>query len=116
MRPSALRKLASGHLRILPFDEIDRKVRAGEYQYHHFDSCFVITQVSDYRAERLLEVILLFGDGFLDKRQEIDERLVAFAKEQGCKAIESLSRRGLAPAMKSYGWRTKRVLLRREVT
>lgn len=113
LSPSALRKLGSGSLRILPLEEIDRKVKAGEYQHHQFGSCFVITQIHDYGYERVLDVVLLLGEGFMEKRREITERLESFAKEHHCIAIEALSRNGLEPAMKPFGWRRKKVILRK---
>ena len=115
MRPGALRKLDSGSLRILPFEEIDRKVREGSYQFHPFGSCFVITQITDYSYEKVLDVVLLFGDGFLGKKEEVTERLVQFARAHGCKAIEAISRPGLEPTMKPLGWRRSKVLLRKDV-
>jgi hypothetical protein len=115
VRRGALRKLGDGSLRILPFEEIDRKVKAGEYQFHQFGPCFVITQISDYSNERLLEVVLLFGDGFLERREEVTKHLVDFGRKHDCKAIEAISRLGLEPVMKPFGWRRKRVLLRREI-
>jgi hypothetical protein len=115
VRRNALRKLGNGSLRILPFEEIDRKVKCGEYQFHQFGPSFVITQISDYSNERLLEVVLLFGDGFLERREEVTKHLVEFGRKHGCKAIEALSRLGLEPAMKPFGWRKKQVVLRKEI-
>lgn len=115
MKPSAKRKLSSGALRILPFEEIDRKVRSGEYQFHNFGSCFVITQITDYSTESVLEVVLLFGDQFLEKKEAVVEHLIEFGRSNGCKAVEALSRLGLESTLKPLGWKRKKVLLRREI-
>jgi hypothetical protein len=115
LKPSALRKVQNGSLRILPFEEIDRKVKAGEYQAHHFDDLLVLTQVMQYEKEKILEVVLLLGEGFLEKKSEVVAHLVSFAKENGCQAVEALSRKGLGPTLKSLGFRTTRVLLRRDL-
>jgi Ni,Fe-hydrogenase maturation factor len=115
LRPSAVRKLRNGSLRILPFEEIDRKIRSGLYQLHAFGTCFVITQIMEYDTEAVLEVVLLYGEGFLDKREEIVEGLKKFGREHGCKAIEALSRRGLGVALKPLGFKTKKILLRTDI-
>jgi len=115
LKPSALRKVASGKLRILPFEEIDKKVRSGEYQYHNFGTCHVFTQITDYSYEKVLEVVLLLGEGFLEKKEEVVAHLVSFAKQHGCKAVEALSRLGLHPTLRPLGFKQKKILLRKDV-
>jgi hypothetical protein len=115
LKPSALRKVQNGSLRILPFEEIDRKVKAGEYQYHDFQTFGVLTQVVQYEKEKVLEVVLLLGDGFLEKKSEVVAHLVSFGKEHGCKAVEALSRKGLEPTLKPLGFKPKKILLRRDI-
>lgn len=115
VKASALRKLRTGSLRVLPFEEIDRKVRSGEYQFHPFGPCFVITQITDYGNEKVLDVVLLFGDDFLSRKEEVVEHLVKFGREHGCKAVEALSRMGLAPTLKPLGFHKKKILLRKDI-
>ena len=115
MKRSAVRKVESGSLRILPFEEIDRKVRSGSYQFHPFGPCFVITQITDYGTEKVLEVVLLLGDQFLERKEAVVEHLVKFGRTNGCKAVEALSRLGLEPTLKPLGWKRKKVLLRKEI-
>lgn len=115
MRPSAQRKLDNGSLRILPFAEIDRKVRSGEYQFHDFRTCWVWTQVTDYGDEKVLDVVLLLGDGFLEQKEAVVAHLVRYGKECGCSAVEALSRRGLEPALKPLGWKKKKIQLRKDI-
>lgn len=115
MRPSASRKVKNGSLRILPFEEIDRKVRSGDYQIHPFGSFFVITQIMVYDNETVLEVVLLLGDDFLSKKEEVVSHLVRFGKEHGCRAVEAISRLGLEKTLKPLGWKRKRILLRKEI-
>jgi hypothetical protein len=115
LKPSAVRKLRNGSLRILPFEEIDRKVKAGLYQLHAFGTCFVITQIMEYDNEAVLEVVLLYGEGFLEKKEEVVEGLRKFGRGHGCKAIEALSRPGLESVLKPLGWRKKKILLRNEI-
>ena len=110
--PSALRKLAQGP----SLEELDKKIQAGEYQYHNFGSCFVITHIAENKHERVLEVVVLFGSGFLEKREEVTKTLEDFGKEHGCKAVEApKARLGLESAMKPFGWKRKKVILRKEI-
>lgn len=115
MKPSAGRKLVSGRLRILPIDEFTEKVRRGEYQEHLFDGFAVYTQITDYGYEKVLDVVLLVGEGFPEKKTEVIERLSDFARLHGCKAIEALSRKGLGPTLKEVGFKTTKVLLRKDI-
>jgi Ni,Fe-hydrogenase maturation factor len=113
--PSARRKVASGRLRILTFEEITKKLERGEYQKHAFPLGFVITQISEYENERVLDVMLLLGERFEEWKAELVAHLNAFAKVHGCKAIEAISRLGLEKALKDQRFRKSRVVLRREV-
>src|SRR5262245_8879931 len=115
MRANALRKLGNGSLRILPFDEIDNRVRSGAYQLHDFGTFWTWTQVTDYGNERVLDVVLLLGDGFNERKNGAVARLTDFGREHGCVAIEAISRMGLEPALKPTGFRRKRVLLRKDI-
>ena len=90
-------------------------MKAGEYQYHPFGSCFVITQITDYGTEKVLEVVLLLGDQFLERKEAVVEHLVQFGKQNGCKAVEALSRLGLQPTLKTLGFKRHKILLRREI-
>jgi hypothetical protein len=114
--PSAERKLYNGTLRILPFEEIESKIRDGDYQSHSFPRGFMITQISDYDNERVLDVVFLLGERFDDWKHEALERLIEFGRSHGCNAVEAISRLGLEPALKPLGFRRKRVLLRKEIT
>lgn len=115
LRPSAQRKLDSGRLRVLSQGDIVRKVEAGEYQCHSFGPCMVITQVTDYGYERVLDVVLLIGNAFLPIKERVADALARFGREHGCAAIEALSRPGLEPTLKPLGFRRKKVLLRKEI-
>ena len=115
MKPSAGRKLVSGKLRILPIDEFTAKLQRGEYQEHLFEGFAVYTQITDYSTEKVLDVVLLIGEGFPEKKAEVLERLEDFARLHGCKAIEALSRRGLEPTLKPLGFKNKKVLLRKDI-
>lgn len=116
MRPSAYRKLVSGKLRILPLDEFTEKLRVGMYQEHKFgEDLAVYTQISDYDYEKVLDVVLLIGEGFPEKKEEVVEYLADFARTHGCKAIEAISRKGLEPLLKPLGWKRTRILLRKEI-
>lgn len=113
--PSAARKLQSGRLRILDFGAITAKLERGEYQKHAFPLGFVITQISQYENERVLDVVLLLGERFEEWKPELVAHLERFAEKHDCAAIEAISRLGLEGALKDQGFRRTKVLLRKEV-
>src|SRR5262245_28613653 len=115
VRESALRKLGNGSLRILPFSEIDNRVRSGAYQFHDFGTFWIWTQISVYDTEKVLDVVLLLGEGFPERKGDALERLAAYGRKCGCNAIEAISRRGLEPTLKPLGFRKTRVLLRKDL-
>jgi hypothetical protein len=115
MRPSAYRKLASGRLRILPVAGFAEKLASGDYQEHRFEGFAVYTQITDYNYEKVLDVVLLIGEGFPQQKEAVVSHLVSFGKKHGCKAVEALSRRGLAPMLFQLGFKSKKVQLRKDI-
>jgi hypothetical protein len=92
------------------------KLASGAYQEHRFEGFAVYTQVTDYDYERVLDVVLLIGEGFPQQKEAVVEHLVSFGKKHGCKAVEALSRKGLGPALQQLGFKTKRIQLRKDIT
>jgi hypothetical protein len=115
MKPSAYRKWKSGRLRILPLEEFGKKLESGAYQEHQFEGFAVYTQIIDYGYERVLDVVLLIGEGFPEQKDAVCERLVSFGKENGCRAVEEFGRLGLEPMLFQLGFRRKKSQLRKEI-
>jgi hypothetical protein len=107
--------LVSGRLRILPPDGFAEKLKSGAYQEHRFEGFAVYTQITDYDYEKVLDVVLLIGEGFLEQKESVVEHLVRFGKEHGCQAVEALARRGLEPTLRPLGFRNKKVQLRKDI-
>src|SRR5678816_4250124 len=116
MRPSAFRKWASGRLRILPVAGFAEKLESGAYQEHRFEGFAVYTQITDYEYEKVLDVVLLIGEGFPQQKEAVCEHLVNFGRKHGCKSVEALARRGLEPMLFPLGFKSKKVQLRKEIT
>lgn len=95
--------------------DIDAKVRSGAYQYHHFDNGFVLTTVTQYQNERVLDVVLVLGEKYEDWKEEALNRLTSFGREQGCQALEAVCRKGLEHVLKPLGWKRTKVTLRKEL-
>lgn len=115
MRPSACRKLLSGRLRILPMKEFGEKLKTGDYQEHRFEGFAVYTQITDYGYEKVLDVVLLIGEGFPRKREAVVAHLAEYARQHGCAAVEALARRGLETLLFPLGFRAKKTLLRKKI-
>lgn len=116
MRPSAYRKWSTGRLRILPPAEFDRAVTEGKYQEHRFEGFAVYTQITDYGYERVLDVVLLIGEGFPGHEAEVVDHLATFARQHDCAAVEALARKGLETLLFPLGFRAKKILLRKDIS
>lgn len=102
-------------LRLPPFEELDVKVRAGEWQMHPFPLGFVISEIRKYDTEQVLTVHLLSGERFDEWKEELVAHLKNFAKEHGCHAIEATCRLGLEESLKPLGFKRRQVVLRADV-
>lgn len=98
-------------------DDYQRMVEAGQAQAHEFADGFAITQVVEYKVphERVLNVLLLGGKRFDEWKGEADEKLVDFARVNGCSAIEFACRLGLAKKIADLGYTEHRKLMRKEL-
>lgn len=113
--PSAYRKLASGKLRILSLDSFQKKLEKGDYQEHLFDGFAVYTQITQYDYERVLDVVLLIGEGFRRQKESVVNHLAQFAKAHDCQAVEALARLGLESELRPLGFMRTKVQLRKEL-
>lgn len=103
-------------LRLPTFEQMDAKVRAGDWQCHAFKFGFVISEVRKYDFEQVLVVHLLSGERFGEWAEECVQHLREFATAHDCCAIEALCRPGLAELLKGIGWRTRNVEVRLNLT
>lgn len=97
------------------FDTYRQKVESGEWQLHTFPLGFVVTEIKQFKEERVCIVHLLGGERFAEWREVVTEHLKQFGREQGCKALEAVCRLGLEKFLKPIGWRRHRVLLRMDL-
>lgn len=96
-------------------DEYRQKVESGEFQLHNFPKGFLITRVVSYREGKVLEVVLAGGEQFDSWKSEAQDKLIAFAKEHGCTALEAACRFGMGKKLKSLGWKPWHVIMRKEL-
>lgn len=100
----------------LTWPEYQKKIAAGEYQFHAFGSDgFAITEVIDFAEERVCIVHLVGGENSKAWKDSADQKLVEFAKRHNCKAIEAQCRFGVERVMKPMGWRRTRVVIRKDI-
>ena len=102
-------------VRFPPHEEVDRKLRSGEWQIHKFPKGFILTEIKQYPKERVLLVHVLVGSGFDEWIDEAWERLKAFGREHGCGAVEAMVRLGLIKKLKPLGFKTTRAELRAKI-
>lgn len=77
-----------------------------------------VTQIIMQNNEKLLFVIATAGKQLAAWANELDNTLTTFGREQNCRAIESVSRKGMKPLLSPLGFKVKRdlVILRKELT
>lgn len=71
----------------------------------------VTTEIINYPHRKHCRVITLSGSDFQAWVELADSTLSAWAREQGCQALESYVRKGLVPKMMPYGYRHKHSIL-----
>lgn len=103
-------------LRLPNLQEVEDKVKAGEWQLHPFPLGTCITEIRKYDSEKVVTVHLLAGERFDEWKDGCVQHLRDFAKEHECGAIEALCRPGLAKTLKAMGWRTRNVEVRLNLT
>jgi hypothetical protein len=89
-------------------------LRSGYFQCFEEDKGIAITKFAGFRDKRLL-VFLLVGEDLDDWKNSMDGKLERFAKENGCSCIEAYCRPGLQKSLKSLGWKTEQLVLRRKI-
>lgn len=97
------------------FEEYRTKVESGEWQLHEFKNGFLITEVVKFADDKVLMVHLVGGEQFDAWKEEAQERLIKFGREQGCLALEAACRFGMAKKLEPLGWKPWHVMMRKEI-
>ena len=93
-------------------EEVDQKLRSGEWQIHKFPKGIILTEIKQYPNERVLLVHVLAGQEYDSWSSESVEYLKQFGRQYGCSAIEALCRLGLTKKLKPLGFKQTRAELR----
>ena len=102
-------------VRFPSFEEVDSKLRSGEWQIHKFPKGFILTEIKQYPDERVLLVHVIRGEDLDNWKSEAMKSLSRFGEEHGCKAIEAQVRLGLIKKLKPLGFKTTRAEVRAEI-
>lgn len=73
------------------------------------------TEIVVYPHRKHCRVITVAGSDFAGWMPLADETLVAWAKEQGCDALETYVRKGLVPRLAPIGYKQKHAVLMKEI-
>ena len=76
----------------------------------------IITKISKYPQKNILCVLLLGGNNFSRWRDEADELLTAFGKENKCEYIELFGRKGWGKLLKDLNYEEQTRLFAKEIT
>lgn len=89
-------------------------VKAGRYQYWGDDECCLVTEIVEYPRCRKLHLFIAAGD--LDRLlTEYLPRVKEFARDNGCKGLTSVSRKGFLRRFPAYGFKPKCVTFELEL-
>lgn len=84
------------------FDDITYMVINGQLEFHEFEDCFCLTQITVFPQFKLYHFMLAGGDmqGIVDKT----EHFKAKARALGCRYLSFSGRKGFEPVLKQHGW------------
>ena len=87
-------------------EDIAAGIKAGRYQYWGDEDCCVVTEVVEYPRCRKLHLFIAAGK--LSKLLEhYLPKVKAYAQEQGCVSLTSVSRKGFLRRFPAYGFKPK---------
>lgn len=97
-------------------EHIFHAVLAGQFQVWAagFDGSvklFLVTQIANYPAARILTSILMLGNSFDEVSDALWASLEQFARQEGCTRVEIVGRKGLERRLARYGLRPYGVAL-----
>lgn len=94
--------------------DVLRLVAREQAQLWLSDGALIITEVCDEPLARVLNVWVATGE--LDPVLELSDRVEEWARENGCKYMTLVGRRGWLPVLRSRGWQNPQLLLEKELT
>jgi hypothetical protein len=78
-------------------------VAEGRMQSFAANNSWAVTQVSQYPRAKALEIIAVVGD--LGDGEKLHERVLAYARDEGCQLVMAHGRLGWAPNARKHGWK-----------
>jgi hypothetical protein len=87
-------------------EDIAEGIKSGRYQYWGDADCCLVTEIVEYPRKKTLHLFIAAGD--LNKLlEDYLPRVKHFAKENGCSALTSVSRKGFLKRFPAYGFKPK---------
>ena len=74
-----------------------------------------VTQILNYPQLKVLLVLLLGGQTFIEWRDEVDEILIGFGKENNCKYVEFFGRKGWGNYLKDINYNEQVRMFAKEI-
>ncbi len=74
-----------------------------------------VTQILNYPQMKILLVLLLGGNDFIEWRDEVDEVLLKFGKEHDCKFVEFFGRKGWGNYLKDINYKEQVRMFSKEI-
>lgn len=95
-------------------EDIAEGIKAGRFQYWGDDECCVVTEIHQFPRCRKLHLFIAAGN--LDRIFRVYlPQVKEYARENGCCALTSVSRRGFLKKFPPYGFKPKSITFELEL-
>lgn len=87
------------------FDDLTLMVIQGHLEFHEFEDCFCLTQITVFPQFKTYHFMIAGGN--IDSIIGLTDHFKAKARELGCKYLSFSGRKGFEPVLKKEGWEHK---------
>jgi hypothetical protein len=84
------------------FDDITYMVLSGQLEFHDFEDCYCLTQITVFPQFKLYHFMLAGGN--LEEIINLTEHFKAKARALDCKYLSFSGRKGFEPVLSKAGW------------
>jgi hypothetical protein len=94
-------------------DDVIAAVNKGEMQAFYNDDALILTEIAVTPRKKYLNMFVACGE--INSIMSLQPKVEAFAIDQGCEYMVSLSRKGFRSVLPQHGWREKYVVFQHDL-
>jgi len=87
------------------YDDVVKAIQDGQMQLWAAPKGCIVTEILVYPKKKVLHIFLAGGE--LKQITDMQDDVIAWAKNQGCSALSLSGRHGWTKALKPLGWESK---------